>query len=251
VSESDIIVRPEHFLRYLREALGLRSAETRLPPIGVLVFSSGDFRAFHRIIEGQVKGWNRWLSVGAAGRKSISLARSPIGAPAATITMEEMAALGCRTFLSFGACGSLLPDLRIGDVVLPTFAFSDEGTSRHYGKTSQLRPDAGFVRAIAVAAEKRAIPIRSGGTWTTDAVYRESRTRARDLVRHGVVAVEMEAAALWAVARHRHLRTASLLVVSDELGGKEWNAGFDDPRFLEGKRRARRLLMDVISGDLT
>jgi len=251
VSESDIIVRPEHFLRYLREALGLRSAETRLPPIGVLVFSSGDFRAFHRIIEGQVKGWNRWLSVGAAGRKSISLARSPIGAPAATITMEEMAALGCRTFLSFGACGSLLPDLRIGDVVLPTFAFSDEGTSRHYGKTSQLRPDAGLVRAIAVAAEKRAIPIRSGGTWTTDAVYRESRTRARDLVRHGVVAVEMEAAALWAVARHRHLRTASLLVVSDELGGKEWNAGFDDPRFLEGKRRARRLLMDVISGDLT
>jgi len=251
VSESDIIVRPEHFLRYLREALGLRSAETRLPPIGVLVFSSGDFRAFHRIIEGQVKGWNRWLSVGAAGRKSISLARSPIGAPAATITMEEMAALGCRTFLSFGACGSLLPDLRIGDVVLPTFAFSDEGTSRHYGKTSQLRPDAGFVRAIAVAAEKRAIPIRSGGTWTTDAVYRESRTRARDLVRHGVVAVEMEAAALWAVSRHRHLRTASLLVVSDELGGKEWNAGFDDPRFLEGKRRARRLLMDVISGDLT
>jgi len=251
VSESDIIVRPEHFLRYLREALGLRSAETRLPPIGVLVFSSGDFRAFHRIIEGQVKGWNRWLSVGAAGRKSISLARSPIGAPAATITMEEMAALGCRTFLSFGACGSLLPDLRIGDVVLPTFAFSDEGTSRHYGKTSQLRPDAGLVRAIAVAAEKRAIPIRSGGTWTTDAVYRESRTRARDLVRHGVVAVEMEAAALWAVARHRHLRTASLLVVSDELGGKKWNAGFDDPRFLEGKRRARRLLMDVISGDLT
>jgi len=251
VSESDIIVRPEHFLRYLREALGLRSAETRLPPIGVLVFSSGDFRAFHRIIEGQVKGWNRWLSVGAAGRKSISLARSPIGAPAATITMEEMAALGCRTFLSFGACGSLLPDLRIGDVVLPTSAFSDEGTSRHYGKTSQLRPDAGLVRAIAVAAEKRAIPIRSGGTWTTDAVYRESRTRARDLVRHGVVAVEMEAAALWAVSRHRHLRTASLLVVSDELGGKEWNAGFDDPRFLEGKRRARRLLMDVISGDLT
>ena len=248
MSESDIIVRPEHFLRYLREALGLRSAETRLPPIGVLVFSSGDFRAFHRIIEGQVKGWNRWLSVGAAGRKSISLARSPIGAPAATITMEEMAALGCRTFLSFGACGSLLPDLRIGDVVLPTFAFSDEGTSRHYGKTSQLRPDAGLVRAIAVAAEKRAIPIRSGGTWTTDAVYRESRTRARDLVRHGVVAVEMEAAALWAVSRHRHLRTASLLVVSDELGGKEWNAGFDDPRFLEGKRRARRLLMDVISG---
>ncbi len=128
--------------------------------------------------------------------------------------MEEMAALGCRTFLSFGACGSLLPDLRIGDIVLPTFAVSDEGTSRHYGKTDRLRPDAGLARAIAVAATKGFI---------------------------------LEAAALWAVARHRHLRTASLLVVSDELGGKEWNAGFDDPRFLAAKRRARRLLVEVIS----
>jgi len=179
--------------------------------------------------------------------RSVVVARSPIGAPAAIVTMEEMAALGCRTFLTFGACGSLVPDLVIGDLVLPTFAISDEGTSRLYGKAPALRPDGNLRGAIATVLESRSCRFRPGGTWTIDAVYRESRARARQLVARGVVAVEMEAAALWTVARHRGVRAASLFVVSDELGGREWNPGFEDPRFLTGKRRARRLLIDVIS----
>jgi len=161
--------------------------------------------------------------------------------------MEEMAALGCRTFFAFGACGSLVSDLVIGDLVLPTFAISDEGTSRHYGKARRLRPDGNLFRTIAAALKDKPHRFRAAGTWTTDAVYRESRARARQLVARGVVAVEMEAAAVWAVARHRGVRAASLFVVSDELSGKEWNPGFEDPRFLAGKRWARRLLIDVIS----
>ena len=247
MTESDFIVRPEHFLRYLRRSLGLRRAETRLPRIGIIVFSSSDFRGFHNSLDGQRKGWNRWLSVGTAGTNSVAVARSPIGAPAAIITMEEMAALSCRTFLTFGACGSLVRDLVIGDLVLPTFAISDEGTSRHYGTARRMRPNEIVRRAIAAALVDMSHPFRPGGTWTTDAVYRESRARARQLAALGVVAVEMEAAAVWAVARHRRVRAASLFVVSDELGGEGWNPGFDNPRFLAGKRRARRLLMHAIS----
>src|SRR5256712_13627742 len=56
----------------------------------------------------------------------------------------------------------------------------------------------------------------------------------------------MEAGGVLAVERNRGVRAASLFVVSDELGGEGWNPGFDDPRFLAGKRRARRLLLDVI-----
>jgi len=250
VSDSDIIVRPEHFVRYLRGSLGLPRAETRLPRIGVIVFGSDEFRALHRALEAKRKAWNQWLSVGTAGPRSVVVARSPIGAPAAIITMEEMAALGCRTFFAFGACGSLVPDLVIGDLVLPTFAISDEGASRHYGKARRLRPDGSLLRTMAAALEGKSQRFRFGGTWTTDAVYRESRARARRLVARGVVAVEMEAAALWAVARHRDVRAASLFVVSDELSGKEWNPGFQDSRFLAGKRRAGPPLTDLISGDL-
>src|SRR5207245_6181516 len=113
----------------------------------------GDFQALHRTVHGQRKGWNRWLSVGTAGMRSVVVARSQIGAPAAIVTMEEMAALGCRTFLTFGACGSLVPDLVIGDLVLPTFAISDEGASRHYGKARRLRPDGSLLRTMAAALE--------------------------------------------------------------------------------------------------
>src|SRR5207247_10532060 len=169
-------------------ALGLRRSETHLPRIGIIVFSSSDFRALHHSVGGQRKGWNRWLSVGTAGRKSVVVARSPIGAPAAIITMEEMTALGCRTFLTFGACGSLVPDVVIGDLVLPTFAISDEGTSRHYGKARRLRPDENLRGAIATVLESRSRRFRPGGTWTIDAVYRESRARARLLVARGVSA---------------------------------------------------------------
>src|SRR5437879_13681896 len=114
--------------------------------------------------------------------RSVVVARSPIGAPAAIITMEEMAALGCRTFLTFGACGSLVRDLVIGDPVLPTFAISDEGTSRHYGAARRMRHNAIVRRAIAAALVDASYPFRPGGTWTTDAVYRESRSPARQRV---------------------------------------------------------------------
>src|SRR3989442_13014669 len=134
--------------------------------------------------------------------------------------MEEMAALGCRTFFAFGARGSLVSDLVIGDLVLPTFAISDEGTSRHYGKSRRLRPDGELFRAMAAALRDRPHRFRAAGTWTTDAGYRESRARARQLVARGVAAAEVEAAAVWPGARHRGDRPPRMFSVSDELSGR-------------------------------
>jgi hypothetical protein len=58
----------------------------------------------------------------------------------------------------------------------------------------------------------------------------------------------MEAAALFQVARVRRVRLASLFVVSDELGGPEWNAGFRNPRYIAAKRRAARAVVDALGG---
>jgi len=247
MKESDVIVRPEHFLRYLRKTAGLPASKLRLPRWGVIVFGGDDRRALERAFRAKRLPWYRGLSVGRAGRNRVVVARSAIGAPAAALVMEEMAALGVRAFLTFGACGSLRKDLVIGDAVVPTFAVPDEGTSRFYGAPKRPRPDPGLRDAIITASEHR-IPFTLGGTWTVDAVYRESRTRARALARQGVVAVEMEASALWAVARLRKLRAASLFVVSDELGGKDWLFGFEDPRFLAAKKEALRIVAEVIAG---
>jgi uridine phosphorylase len=248
VRTSDSIVRPEHFVRYLRNVMGLRPSETRLPPRAAIVFGGEDFRTLRRMLKGNTLPWNRWLSIGQAGTRRVALARTSIGAPATAITMEEMAALGAKEFLAFGACGSLGPRLKIGDTAIPTFAIPDEGTSRHYAAPRRPRPDPGLVEALTKACGRRSLRYATGGTWTMDAVYRETTARARDLARRGVLTVEMEASAIWAVARYRGFRAASLLVVSDELGGDGWNPGFRDPAFLEGKKRALRALVDVLAG---
>ncbi len=247
MTDPAFIIRPDHLRRYLREARGVRPAEMRLPRWGVIVFGGDDRRALERAFRARRVPWYRAFSVGKAGRNRVVIARSPIGAPAAGITMEEMAALGVRAFLIFGACGSLRRDLRIGDVVVPTFAVSDEGTSRLYGGPRRPRPNPDLCGAVMASCDHR-VPFTRGGTWTVDAVYRESRSRARALARQGVVAVDMETSALWAIARLRKLRAASLFVVSDELSGKDWLFGFDDPRFLSGKRGALRVLAGIVSG---
>lgn len=175
---------------------------------------------------------------------------SSVGAPAAAIDLEESIALGARTILAFGSCGSLRKDLPIGHAVLPTTALSDEGTSKQYGGSRWAHPDASLVQRIRRACVRQSLSVREGAVWTTDAVYRESRSRARGLVRRGVLGVEMEASALFTVGGHRGARVASLLVVSDELAGDAWKPGFDDPDFRRGVGESLKAVVNVMSGAL-
>lgn len=251
MTRSGWIVRPEHFLRYLARTRGLRASDVRIPSRLVLVFGGQDWRAFRRLFRASPLEWHEWLLVGRAGRRPVGVLRTTIGAPAAAIALEEAGVLGARAVVAFGSCGSLVRDLHIGALVVPTRAYADEGTSRHYATARWLRPDLDLVDAIRAGCRRRSLPFREGGTWTTDAPYRESLGTARLLSKRGVVAVEMEASALWATARGRGMRAASLFVVSDELGGDGWNPGFYDPLFRRGKRDAIRVIEDVMSRDLT
>lgn len=244
---SDDIVTPRHFLHYLRATLHLPPSEIRLPPRGVIVFGSEDFHMLRRAIHGRPTSWSEWQCVGRAGRNRAFVGRSPIGAAAAATVLEEMAVRGVRNFITFGACGSLRDELPIGSTVLPTFAYPDDGTSRHYGAPRRPKPNPALLAAVRGACQRLDLPYRAGGVWTTDAPYRESRARARALVKAGVIAVDMEAAAMYAVARFRGVRIASLMVVSDELGGEGWNPGFHDPEFLRAKRKAIRAIVDALA----
>ena len=245
--DSGYIVRPEHFLRYLRKDLHLSPSETRLPRRAVHVFGGDEFRTVRRALHGTRSAWSRWVAIGKAGRMSAVVFRSHIGAPASSMDLEEMGVLGVREVIAFGSCGSIVNDLRIGDCVVPDFAVSDEGTSRHYGAPRRPAPDPGLRTRILAACASDGLTIRGGGVWTTDAPYREHRDRASRLARQGVVAVDMEAAALWTVARHRGMRVASIFVVSDELGGPGWNPGFHHERHVKGMRRAARLVVEILA----
>ena len=250
MTERDPVFEPRDFIRYFRSLHPAAAAEVRLPPRVVFVFGAWFHRVCSKALQAQVVRWNPNISLGHASGRAVAIVRTTIGAPAAAIDLEESIALGARAFIALGACGSLHEDLAIGQTVLPTAALSDEGTSKQYGGSRSAQPDARLVHRLRAACRQRSLPVREGPVWTTDAVYRETRSRIRGLARRGILGVEMEMSALFTVARYRHVRLAGLLVVSDELGRGVWNPGFQDPAFRDGVRRSLPAVVDVMSGAL-
>lgn len=161
-----------------------------------------------------------------------------VGAPLAAGFLEEVIAMGCRKLVACGGAGALVPDLVAGHAVVVGSALRDEGTSYHYVPPSRIiEADARAVTAIGGVLDRAGIAHVVGRTWTTDAFYRETRPRVERRVGEGCIVVEMEAAALLAVARYRQVAFGELLLASDSLAGKVW-----DHRGWRGARAARERL---------
>ncbi|MDA8295359.1 MAG: nucleoside phosphorylase [Actinomycetota bacterium] len=147
----------------------------------------------------------------------------PIGAPAAAIVLEELAALGTTQVIGVGAAGGLSPELSPGDAVVCTAALRDEGTSHHYLAPARFaQPDPTLREALSDTAKGAA----RGPTWSTDAPYRETLEEIAAYRDEGILTVDMEAAALFAVAERLEVRAASLFCVSDVLSGEHWAPHF-------------------------
>ncbi len=147
-----------------------------------------------------------------------------LGGPLAAGLLEEVIALGCTKFIACGGCGVLDSALGLGQVLLPTSAVRDEGTSYHYlppGREAHASPSA--VAAIEAVLIAHGVDFRRVKTWTTDALYRETPTKVERRKAEGCLCVEMEAAAFFAVAQFRGVEFGQLLYGGDDLGGAVWN----------------------------
>ena len=113
----------------------------------------------------------------------------------------------------------------MGHAVVVDSAVRDEGTSFHYIPPSRvIDADPDLVASIETTLADAGVPFVTGRTWTTDAPYREARTRVtRRVERDGCITVEMEASALLAVAKYRGVRLVSLLYAGDSLAGDVWD----------------------------
>ena len=171
-----------------------------------------------------------------------------LGAPQAVMGLEKMIALGAERIWVLGWCGSLQTDLKIGDLVIPTNALIEEGTSSHYPLGNRdPATDRELNDMIEVALRNRGQTFRKGGIWTTDAPYRETPSKITAYRDRGLLAVEMEMSALMTVALFRGVRLAGLLIVSDELADMKWRHGFSDPRFRNATRIAGEVMFELAS----
>ncbi len=173
---------------------------------------------------GSING-NRPVYLTQAEGKKIAFYMTFVSPGAAAACLEEARCLtGAEHYIVFGSCGSLNHDVTDGKVIVPVFAYRDEGLSYHYLAPSEYieLENAGLV---ADFMEKGKVPYVTGKIWTTEALYRETKNKVERLKKEGCIAVEMEIAALEAVCRFHGLHLYSFLLPGDFFGEEEWSVG--------------------------
>lgn len=155
--------------------------------------------------------------------EQIAVFHPGVGAALAGGFFEESIAHGCERFMAVGTAGGLAAR-DIGHVIVPTFAIRDEGTSYHYQPPGRsVEPTPGALETLVTTLKRHDVPFETGGTWTTDGFYRETRAKVDRRIAEGCLAVEMEASALFAIAQFHGVPIAQLLTTSDDLSGEEWS----------------------------
>jgi len=154
-----------------------------------------------------------------------------VGAPVASAFLEIAIALGCRKFIACGGAGVLDRDIPIGGFIVPKAAIRDEGVSYHYAPPGrQIDANRRVVKTITSTLDDHGEPYRMAKVWTTDAIFRETVSKVALRKKEECVAVEMEAAALFAVAQFRKVRLGYILYGGDDVSGEEWDQRLEEPR---------------------
>ena len=142
-----------------------------------------------------------------------------VGAAFAVLIAEELVASGCRLLISVTSAGQIAPVRAPPYFIVIRRALRDEGTSYHYLPPSDYsEADARVVQLAREALTNAEIAFEIGATWTTDAPFRETQAAIDDALRHGILAVEMEAAGLYAFAKARERPVLCFAHVTNQMG---------------------------------
>jgi uridine phosphorylase len=141
-----------------------------------------------------------------------------VGAPFAVLVAEQMFASGCDLLISVTSAGQIAPAGPTPYFILIDQALRDEGTSLHYRPATPFaHADPTLIQRIATGLTGHRPPVRQGATWTTDAPFRETEVAIHAARQHGVLAVEMEAAALYAFAEARQHQVVCFAHVTNQM----------------------------------
>ena len=211
---------PGALLREARRQKGMATVD--VPEICILD-PDGDLVRRLRV-SGQAQPFNEWpcyhtqLDTFRLAGQTVGIVGCAVGAPFAVLVAEELFASGCRLLLSLTSAGQIVPAGPTPYFVIIDRALRDEGTSFHYtpaAETSEADPS--LVAAARQALANGNPPVIVGSSWTTDAPFRETAEAIEAARSKGVLAVEMEAAALYAFARARGARVLCLAHVTNTM----------------------------------
>lgn len=224
------VFTPEALLREARRQKGLATAN--VPRICLLDPDGDLLRRLRR--DGQAVRLESWpcyhtdLYTFTLAGETAGIVGCAVGAPFAVLIAEEMFASGCALLISVTSAGQIAPVRRPPYFVIIDRALRDEGTSYHYAAPAAFAAaDPALVALAEKAAGARAIV---GASWTTDAPFRETAQAIEAARAQNILAVEMEAAALYTFARQKGARVLCIAHVTNTMGqaGADFEKGEAD-----------------------
>jgi DeoD family purine-nucleoside phosphorylase len=168
-----------------------------------------------------------------ADGEPLTIQATGMGGPSAAIVLTELIALGARRLIRVGTCGALAPDLALGELVVARESFCLDGASRALGAGARVAADPALAEALLRAGRSRIgpskRPVHAGAIVSVDLFYDDSRSSDHPA---DALAIEMEAAALFAVGAGASVPVACLLVVSDTFDAFGARTRIDDDSLL-------------------
>lgn len=158
---------------------------------------------------------------------------SHVGEPGCIMEYENILAMGSKCLVLFGNCGVLDRNIEDCGIIIPTKAIRDEGCSYHYAPSGDIIPvNHRYVEQFRMVLRKRGYSHIEGTTWTTDAVFRETREKVSRRKAQGAICVEMECAGMQALCDFRNTEFFQFFYAGDNLDHAEWQ-----PRSVSGSSR--------------
>lgn len=251
---NESITTPDEAVKYLANLKGWQPKDVRVEEIALLDLSFG------RRLTAPLRDATNANAVkksifephrlfrGRAGKVKVTIYKpKSIGAPAVVMRVEELIALGAKKILLLGIAGSLQPYLKVGDYAIPIEGIRDEGVSSHYlPRHVKARASRKIVSALEEACRKHRVNYRKGTTWSMGAIYREPKSRVLELQKRGVLTVEMEAAAVFSIAKFRGVEAGAFFCISDELAGLKWKLGFYSKKLQNAEKKMVDIVLDAL-----
>jgi len=215
---------PAALLREARRQKGLATVD--VPPVCILDPDGDIVRGLRQ--SGRARPFESWpcyhtrLDTFTLAGRTVGIVGCAVGAPFAVLIAEELFASGCRLLLSVTSAGQITPAGAPPYFVIIERALRDEGTSYHYAPPAEYaQADPSLVVAAVEALKGQDQHAIVGASWTTDAPFRETAEAIEAARSKGILAVEMEAAALYAFARAAGVQVLCLAHVTNTMGQTE------------------------------
>ena len=214
--ESDAIINPEHLEHKIED----------FPEVAVATFDDKIIdlvkaRPEAEPISDMHRTHTRQIYKIEHKNKTIAVWQTLCGGAASAALLELMIAKGAKKFVFFGTCGTLDKSVSSGNFIIPTSAYRDEGTSYHYIKSGDY-VDVITADKLSQIMQELKLPHKKAKTWTTDAVFRETKNNMQKRKNEGCLTVEMECASIMAVGQFRGVEVYQFLYAEDNLDSTEW-----------------------------